>query len=143
RLEVAADTISIAGGPSGGAYEETLEALAQRARAAGVALETLPTEGSVGNIRLLNDARAEFALVQSDIALHAHAGQGRFAGAPQRELRAVASLFPETIHLVTRANAGITSVTDLRGKRVAMGPLGSGTRANALSILAAHGIPED
>jgi TRAP transporter TAXI family solute receptor len=143
RLQQKADEIAVAGGPSGGAYQETLAALDARAAAAGVALTTLPSEGSVGNIRLLTDRRAQFALVQNDIARSAYAGGGRFAGAPQRELRAVASLFPETIQLVTRANQGIKSVADLQGKRVGLGPTGSGTRANALAILAANGLTED
>ena len=143
RLEQKADEIAVAGGPSGGAYQETLAALDARAAAAGIALTTLPSEGSVGNIRLLTDRRAQFALVQNDIARSAYAGGGRFAGAPQRDLRVVASLFPETIQLVTKAKTGISSVADLKGKRVGLGPAGSGTRANALAILAANGLPED
>lgn len=143
RLEQKADEIAVAGGPPGGAYEETLAALDARAAAAGIALTTLPSEGSLGNIRLLIDRRAQFALVQNDIAASAYAGSGRFAGAPQRELRAVASLFPETIQLVTRAKSGITGVADLAGKRVGLGPAGSGTRANALAILDANGVAED
>ena len=143
RLEQKADEIIVAGGPPGGAYQETLAALEARAAAAGVALTTMPSEGSVGNIRLLTDRRVQFALVQNDIARSAYAGGGRFAGAPQRELRAVASLFPETIQLVTKANAGISSVSDLQGKRVGLGPVGSGTRANAVALLAANGLSED
>jgi hypothetical protein len=103
----------------------------------------MPSEGSVGNIRLLTDHSVQFALVQNDIARSAYAGTGRFAGAPQRDLRAVASLFPETIQLVARSSAGITSVADLQGRRVGLGPAGSGTRANALAILAANGLTED
>lgn len=140
RLARAAEVIVLAGGADGGAYAETMRALAARAQAAGVALDTLPSEGSVANIRLLAERRAQFAIVQNDIAAAAYAGKGRFAGVPQADLRAVASLFPEAVHLVTRAGAGIASVVDLRGKRVELGPEGSGTRANALAILAAHGV---
>lgn len=143
RLQQKADEIAVAGGPPGGAYEETLAALDARATAAGISLATLSSEGSVGNIRLLADNRAQFALVQNDIAAAAYAGSGRFAGAPQRELRAVASLFPETIQLVTKAKSGISSVSDLKGRRVGLGPIGSGTRANALAILTANGVTED
>lgn len=143
RLQQKADEITVAGGPPGGAYQETLAALEARAAAAGIALATLSSAGSIGNIRLLSDTRAQFALVQNDIAAAAYAGSGRFAGAPQRELRAVASLFPETIQLVTRRKSGISNVSDLKGRRVGLGPVGSGTRANALAILAANGITEE
>lgn len=140
RLARAAEVIALAGGPEGGAYAETLRALGARAQAAGIALETLGSEGSVANIRLLADRRAQFAIVQNDIAAAAYAGRGRFAGVPQTDLRAVASLFPEAVHLVTRAGARIASVADLRGKRVELGTEGSGTRAHALAILATHGV---
>lgn len=143
RLQQKADEIVVAGGPPGGAYQETLAALEARAAAAGIALASEPSAGSVGNIRLLTDNRAQFALVQNDIAAAAYSGTGRFAGAPQRDLRAVASLFPETIQLVTRAKSGISSVSDLKGRRVGLGPVGSGTRANALAILAANGVTEE
>jgi TRAP transporter TAXI family solute receptor len=143
RLEHKAGEIVVAGGPPGGAYAEMLAALEARAATAKVALTTLPTDGSVGNIRLLADRSAEFALIQNDIARSAYEGRGRFAGAPQRNLRAVASLFPETVQLVTRANTGIASVADLRGKRVGIGQPGSGTRANALAILASNAVSEE
>ena len=140
RLERAAAVITIAGGPAGGAYADTMRALELRAFAARLALEPVVTEGSVANIRQLYDGSAEFALVQNDVARSAFAGRGRFAGAPQPELRAVASLFPEAVHLVVRAGSGITGVADLKGKRVELGTSGSGTRANALAILNVSGI---
>ncbi len=142
RLQKKADEITVAGGPRGGAYEETLAALDARAGAAGISLTTLSSEGSFDNIRLLTEDRAQFALAQNDIAASAYAGSGRFVGSPQRELRAVASLFPETIQLVTKAKSGISNVADLKGKRVGLGPNGSGTRANALAIMAANGVTE-
>jgi TRAP transporter TAXI family solute receptor len=140
RLERAAAVLTIAGGPTSGAYADAMRALEVRAVAAKIALDPIVTEGSVANIRQLNDGRAQFALVQNDVARSAYAGRGRFAGAPQPELRAVASLFPEAVHLVVGAKSGITGVADLRGRRVELGPDGSGTRANALAILNLNGI---
>jgi TRAP transporter TAXI family solute receptor len=54
----------------------------------------------------------------------------------------VASLFPETIHLVVRADSGITGVAELRGKRVDLGLPASGTRTNAVALLAVSGVAE-
>ncbi|MEO8123764.1 MAG: TAXI family TRAP transporter solute-binding subunit [Burkholderiales bacterium] len=136
-----ADTIVLAAGPPSGAYEEVARALAARAKAASVSFELSDgSEGSVGNIRLLADGAVQFALVQNDIALAAFEGRGRFGGAAQADLRAVASLFPEAVQLVVRADGPIKRVADLAGRRVDLGLESSGTRANALAILAAHDI---
>jgi TRAP transporter TAXI family solute receptor len=132
----------LASGPAGGAYAELAQALAVRAAKAGLPFEAVPTEGSLGNVRLLNDRTAQFGLVQNDVARNAHAGRGRFSGAPQSELRAVASLFPEALHLVARADSGIAGIADLRGKRVDLGLPASGTRTNAAALLAVSGVAE-
>lgn len=143
RLARTADTIALAAGPASGAYEEVARALAARAAQAGVSFEVPASDGSVGNIRLLADGAAQFALVQSDVAMAAYEGQGRFGGAAQPELRVVASLFPEAVQLVVRADGPIKAVTDLAGRRVDLGLAHSGTRANALAILAAHHLALD
>jgi TRAP transporter TAXI family solute receptor len=142
RMDRALKVTVVAGGPRGGAYAATMEALLARAEAANLPLDVVVTEGSLGNVRLLSERSAQFALAQNDVVRSAYQGRGRFSGAPQPALRAVASLFPEAIHLVARAGSGIQGVADLKGKRVDIGPDGSGTRANALSILALSGIPE-
>ena len=55
--------------------------------------------------------------MQSDVAAAAVAGEGMFSGAgPLDHLRAVASLFPEPVHVVVRADSGIETVADLAGK---------------------------
>lgn len=140
RIEQYGARLLLVAAPSGGAYAETAAALRARAEFAKLPLEVSDSEGSVANIRLLASQRADFAFVQSDIAAAAYAGSGRFAGAPQRELRAVASLFPEPVQLVASAASGIRSVKDLAGKRVNLGTEGSGSRANALEVLAGAGI---
>lgn len=143
RLARAADTLVLAGGPGDGAYAEVAQSLVARARKAGIALQALDSEGSVANVGLLADGLAQFALVQSDVAAAAYAGRGRFGGAAQPELRALASLFPEPVQLVVRADGPIRTIGDLRGKRVDLGLPGSGSRANAMAVLAANGIALD
>lgn len=141
RLERAADTIVLASGPGDGTYAEVAQLLNQRAAKAGLHFELQQSEGSVGNVRLLSEGDAQFALVQNDVAAAAHAGRGRFGGAAQPKLRAVASLFPEPVQLVVRADGSVKSLADLVGKRVDIGLERSGTRANALAILNANGLP--
>lgn len=103
------------------------------------------TNGSVANVRGLSEGRLEAALVQADIAYWAYSGEGVFAGTPPFEnLRAIANLYPEVIQLVVRRDARIESVADLRGKRVSLDKVGSGTRVDATLVLEAFGLtPKD
>lgn len=74
----------------------------------------------------------------------AYYGSGVFEGQPPlRELRVIANLYTETLHVVTRKGAGISSIHDLRGKRVSLDEPGSGTLVDARAVLAVHGISED
>jgi TRAP transporter TAXI family solute receptor len=59
---------------------------------------------------------------------------------PLDHLRAVASLFPEPVHIVVRADSGIERIGDLAGRRVALGAVASGTRQTALRLLEAAGV---
>ena len=59
-----------------------------------------------------------------------------------QDLRVIATLYPETIHLVARKDANIKSVADLKGKRVSIDEPGSGTIVDARLVLAAFGITE-
>jgi TRAP transporter TAXI family solute receptor len=73
----------------------------------------------------------------------AAAGDGPFSqGRAVPSIRALGSLFPEPVHIVVSAASRIRTVADLRGKRVAIGARDSGTRADALAILGAHGLTE-
>jgi len=99
------------------------------------------TEGSVSNIRGIADGSMESGLAQADIAYWAYHGEGIFKEAgPITSLRSIASLFPESVHLVVARDAGIRSVADLRGRRISLDREGSGTRVDALLILEAFGL---
>ena len=58
------------------------------------------------------------------------------------DLRLIANLYPESIHLVVKKGSGIKTVADLKGKRVALDEPGSGTLINARLVLAAYGVKE-
>jgi TRAP transporter TAXI family solute receptor len=81
-----------------------------------IEIEVLETNGSVQNMDLLRTSQAQLALVQSDTPV-------------QPPVRAVALLFPEMFHLLARTDAEIDTVVDLRGKRIALMPEGSGSYA--------------
>ncbi len=99
--------------------------------------------GSVANINSIKSGVLESGFAQSDVAFWAYTGTGIFEGkGAVKDLRALASLYPETIHLVARKGAGIKSVKDLKGKRVSLDEPGSGTLVDARIILAAYGLSE-
>jgi hypothetical protein len=97
---------------------------------------------SVANAKLISKDDTDFALLQNDIASYAYYGKMMF-DKPIKELLGCMTLYPETIQLVARKEAKIKSVKDLKGKRVSIGPLGSGTTENAKQILAAWGMSVD
>jgi TRAP transporter TAXI family solute receptor len=107
----------------------------------GVIAVAQSTTGSASNIIAVAQGREDFALAQADLAYWAYSGQGPYAkqGALS-DLRAVAMLFQEKIHLVVRKDAGIASITDLKGKRVSLGEDGSGTLIDATLILKGYGL---
>jgi TRAP transporter TAXI family solute receptor len=102
------------------------------------------SNGSVANINAIQSGASESGFTQSDVAAWAHSGTGLYEGKPKVEnLRLIATLFPETLHIVARADAGITSVADLKGKRVSIDEPGSGTIVDARIVLNAYGITEN
>jgi hypothetical protein len=109
---------------------------------AGLVAVAQSSNGSVANIDGLRAGELESGFVQSDLAYFAYTGTGPFAGRKAGNLRAIANLYPESVHLVARKDAGISSVHELKGKRVALDEPGSGTLVDARLILAAYGLTE-
>lgn len=108
----------------------------------GLIVVAQATSGAVENIGLMRSRRLESALVQADIAHGAVNAEDPFQKTPYPDLRAIANLYTETIHLVTRAGGGIKTPADLKGKRVALGEQGSGTLVTARALLATYGLSE-
>jgi len=104
-------------------------------------VEVSSTGASVENVGSLSNGDADFAMIQNDIAYFARNGEGldAFEGSPVENLRGVATLYPETIHVLLNPEAGVSSLSDLEGMRVNTGDLGSGTQVNALQILESAG----
>ena len=101
------------------------------------------SNGSVGNVNGIAGGALESGFSQSDVATWAYNGTMTFDGKPKMtELRMIANLYPESIHVVAKKGSGIKSVADLKGKRVALDEPGSGTLINARMVLAAYGVKE-
>jgi uncharacterized protein len=99
---------------------------------------------SVANAQLIGAGDADFALLQNDIAFYAYNGStlSAFKGKPVKNMGGVFTIYPELVHIVATQASGVKSIKDLKGKRVVLGPQGSGTEQNALQALSVYGIKE-
>jgi len=97
-------------------------------------------QASVANCNLIRDKQIESAFVQSNVAYNAYAGLEQFKDKPAKNLRFIASLYPETIQIVARADSGIKTVKDIKGKRLVPGDRGSGTEVDTLNVLGVYGF---
>nr|PZN30497.1 MAG: C4-dicarboxylate ABC transporter substrate-binding protein [Actinomycetota bacterium] len=132
--------IRIATGGTGGVYYIYGGAIAEvlTKHLPGVNAVAEVTSASVDNILLLASGEAELAFSLADTAYLAVRGEHPFDG-PQ-PVQALAVLYNNYNHLVTRADSGIRTLQDLKGKRVSTGAAGSGTEVTALRILEAAGL---
>ncbi|MCT8999782.1 TAXI family TRAP transporter solute-binding subunit [Chelativorans intermedius] len=102
----------------------------QTRREHGIRCSVESTGGSVFNVNAIRGGDLEFGVVQSDVQFNAYNGEANFAeGGAHEDLRSVFSLHAEPLTVVARADAGIASFDDLKGKRVNIGNPGSGQRA--------------
>ncbi|PSP60920.1 C4-dicarboxylate ABC transporter substrate-binding protein [Halobacteriales archaeon QH_8_64_26] len=132
-------------GGTGGTYYPLSNQFKQVVEAnSDYSLQVRSTGASVENVGNLAGGSSAFGLIQNDIAFFAYEGTGidEFDGSPIKSLRGVATLYPETIHLLARPGANIGSVSDLQGMAVNTGDLGSGTQVDAQQILQAVGVSE-
>ena len=99
------------------------------------------SRGSVDNVNAIISGLRNSGFAQSDVAYWAYTGTGTMEGKePARELRTIAALFQEHIHLVALKKSNINSVKDLKGKRVSLDEPGSGTYVDAKLILESNGL---
>lgn len=106
----------------------------------GVRCSVESTGGSVYNINTIRAGELDMGVAQSDWQYHAYNGTSKFKDAGKfSKLRAVFSVHPEPFTVVARADAGIKSVDDLKGKRVNIGNPGSGQRGTMEVLMAAKG----
>ncbi len=99
------------------------------------------SRGSVDNVNAISSGLRNSGFAQSDVAYWAYTGTGTMEGQkPAKNLRTIAALFQEHIHLVTLADSNINSVADLKGKTVSLDEPGSGTYVDAKLIMEANGL---
>lgn len=121
--------------PLGGAMAEILNK-----NIPGMNASAQSTGASVANINMIKDGKVELALIQNDTAYYAVQGTEMFKDKKVADLVGIATLYGETIQIVTLADKNIKSIDDLKGKRVAVGSIGSGTEANVRQIMEIFGM---
>jgi len=125
------DEIVLGTGVPGGTYfglGEGIAALLDR-ELEGISVVSVPTEGSTDNVDKLRRGEILFGFVQNDAEGDA-------------SLRTVARLYAEVLQVVVRRDAGIEGPGDLVGRRVSVGPQGSGTERLFGKMLRHYGISE-
>jgi TRAP transporter TAXI family solute receptor len=107
----------------------------------GVRCSVESTGGSVDNARSIREGELDFGVIQSDVQVASINGTGDFEpDGPYADLRSLFSIHPEPLHVMARADAGIDSTQDFKGKKINIGNVGSGSRVLAETLLKYEGI---
>ncbi len=110
----------------------------------GIRCSVESTGGSVYNLKSIANGEIDMGIVQSDWQYHAYHGTSKFKKiGPNKNLRSIFSLYPEPFTVIARADSGIKSIKDLKGKRVNIGNPGSGQRATMEVLMDALGWTRD
>ncbi|MBO8137854.1 MAG: TAXI family TRAP transporter solute-binding subunit [Desulfotomaculum sp.] len=106
----------------------------------GVKVTVQATGASVENIRLLASGETDLAMAMNGVAQAAWKGEGEFEGNAVKNIAGAGVIYPEVMQVIAPKDSGIETIADLKGKRVSIGPVGSGTASAAEKILKAYGI---
>ncbi|MGM0700901.1 MAG: TAXI family TRAP transporter solute-binding subunit [Pseudomonadota bacterium] len=140
-----AQQLSIATGGTGGTYYPLGGGMAEMIgeHIEGYEAVAEVTGASVENMGLVWRGDSDLALALADTVHQAYSGTGDFEGRQLENIRALASVYPNAVQIVTLADSGIESLSDLEGKVVSVGAPGSGTELNARAVLESNGITYD
>lgn len=134
--------ITLASGGTSGTYYGFSGAVASRLNEVlnnDMKINVVSTGASKANAQMIDVNDAQIAIIQNDVMDYAYKATDMFAGQqPMNSFSAIASVYPESIQII--ANKSITSIDQLRGKRVSVGDAGSGTEFNTKQILEAYGM---
>jgi len=101
------------------------------------------TNASAHNVTAVNSGQMEAGLTGAATLYFAYHGTGKFEGKAKPNLRIIAKLYPEDMHLVMKKGMKMDSLADLKGKRVGIAQAGSGTQIAVELILAQYGVNRD
>ena len=108
--------------------------------AKGLTMVPVVTQGSVQNPRLVNKGEVDVGITNNNLALFANKGLAMYKKGGKMELRAIGSLHFSVLHMMTLKGSSISKFSDIKGKRVAVGPAGGGTLAFMRRLLSLYGM---
>ncbi len=133
-------------GSTGGTYfplgQEIATVLNNNVTVEGFNVSAVSTGASNDNLARIMREELQLGMSVHIPAQEAYKGEGEFEGIPVENFGFMGHIYPEVMQVITLGSTGIESIADLKGKRVAIGPPGSGTQALAKAILAAYGIQD-
>src|SRR5437016_6573256 len=127
-LVAQAQNLSIATGGTGGVYYPLgggMAAVLSR-YVSGMQATAEVTGGSVANLQLIGTGKPYIAMTMVDAGLDAYKGQDKFAGKPV-PVRTLMVMYPNRMHVLSIDGTGVTKMSDMKGKRVSTGSVGSAT----------------
>jgi TRAP transporter TAXI family solute receptor len=139
---VAKERLAFSGGPEGGTFQYFSNGISIRLskNIPEVEVSNMASAGSLENLRRINSGEADFGIVYSGDTYLARNGRLTKDTKKYENVHALAFLYGAPAHLVVRANSGIDSVSDLAGKRVAVGGAGSGAASAAQRYFTSLGL---
>jgi TRAP transporter TAXI family solute receptor len=129
-------TVVMATGAEGGGYQQMGRRYQAALARAGVELKLVPTPGSLENLALLRDARSEV-----DVALVQGGSVGQDQG-DQGELESLGTLFYEPLWIFHRIGLEMPTMASLRGRKLSIGPVGSGSHALLRELLKRNDVDD-
>jgi len=132
--------LTIATGTPEGTYYQIAQDIKQIAEKEGIPVEIIQTNGSFDNINLLGLEKVDLAILQLDVLkVTSDAMQAKAGFNVLKEIKVILNLYFEEIHVITK-NDGIRSLSQLEGKKVAVGPERSGSALTAEVLLTAYDL---
>ncbi|MDP4796712.1 MAG: TAXI family TRAP transporter solute-binding subunit [Rhodospirillales bacterium] len=109
----------------------------------GLVAIAVSTNASVANVNAIDAGQLDAGLAGAQSVTQGYNGEGKFEGSPKKNIRVIANLYPEDMHLVTQKGVTLSGLKDLAGKKIGIGAAGSGTQVSVRMILEANGIKAD
>jgi uncharacterized protein len=133
-------------GSTGGTYyplgQEIATVMTNNVEVDGFNVSAVSTGASNDNLARISREELQLGMTVHIPAQNAQQGKAEFEGNAVDNFGFMGHIYPEVMQVVTLESAGVNTIAELKGKRVAIGPPGSGTQAAAKQILAAYGLSD-